>query len=93
MSPVISINKKQDAFVRTRIDSTLKKEAEEIFEFIGISPSQAIKMFYQQVKLNHGIPFEMKLPQETIDAMDDVLNKRNLTEYSNKKELFKALGF
>lgn len=48
--------------VYTRIDSTLKENAEHILGQLGISPSSAIQMLYSQIVLQNGMPFELRLP-------------------------------
>lgn len=40
----------KSAMIRARVDPTLKQEAENIFEALGLSATQAITLFYQQVK-------------------------------------------
>lgn len=47
-----------------RIEPALKEQAEEILTALGIPASNAITMFYKQIILQRGIPFEMKLPAE-----------------------------
>lgn len=46
-----------------RIDSETKEQAESILNTLEISPSCAITMFYKQIVLRKGIPFEVKLPE------------------------------
>ena len=46
----------------TRIDTSLKNRAEDILAKLGITPSSAIQMFYSQIILHRGLPFESKLP-------------------------------
>ena len=46
----------------TRIDTSLKTGAEDILAKLGITPSSAIQMFYSQIILHRGLPFEAKLP-------------------------------
>lgn len=71
------------AMLRARIEPDLKHDAEEILKSIGLSSSQAIGLFYKHVIINHGLPFDLKIPNEiTQDAMFDVILKRNLEKYS-----------
>lgn len=46
----------------TRIEPELKEKAENILSALGISASSAINMFYKQIVLHGGLPFEVKLP-------------------------------
>lgn len=48
--------------IYARIDTNLKESAESILSKLGISPSSAIQMFYSQIILTKGIPFDLKLP-------------------------------
>jgi len=64
-----------DATVRARIDSGLKNEVEVIFHELGLTTSQAITLFFKKVKIEKGIPFELKIPNETtIKAMNEAKN-------------------
>ena len=45
-----------------RIEPDVKEQAESILAALGIPASNAITMFYKQIILQRGIPFEMKLP-------------------------------
>ena len=49
--------------ISTRIDHETKLEFTQVCKDIGISPSQAIKMFAQAVINYGGIPFELKRKQ------------------------------
>ena len=45
-----------------RIEPELKEQAESILAALGIPASSAITMFYRQIILQRGLPFEIKLP-------------------------------
>lgn len=45
-----------------RVNETVKENAEETLEMLGISISEAVNMFLCQVNLTGGLPFEVKLP-------------------------------
>lgn len=49
-----------------RIEPDIKEKAEEILSKLGISVSSAINMFYKQIILQQGLPFEVKLSSEKI---------------------------
>ena len=50
------------AVLHTRIDPKLKTQAETVFEKIGLSSSDAIRIFYKQVVLRKGLPFDVSIP-------------------------------
>ena len=73
------------AKVQARIQEDLKVSAEEILSQLGVSPTDAITMFYHQIVLHHGIPFNLVLPSEVVvdrkqvfkDALQYVKNKHS----------------
>ena len=64
-----------------RLEESDYREAREILKYDGMSYSQAINMFNRMVVLNHGLPFEAKIPnEETVKAMKEALDGINLEE-------------
>ncbi len=60
------------AFVRARMEPSIKKKAEMVLSQIGISPSEAINVFYRRVAQEQGIPFSLNIPnKETLKAFSD----------------------
>lgn len=51
-----------------RIEPEIKEQAEMILEALGIPASNAITMFYKQIILQHGLPFDVKLPTMPLDV-------------------------
>lgn len=68
-----------------RIDKGLKEDAEEILAELGITPTSAIRMFYRQIVLRHGIPFELRMPPR------QPLDMSNMTESELLAEIRKGL--
>ena len=52
----------KSANLYARIEPDVKEQAEEILATLGIPASNAINMFYKQIILNRGLPFEVKIP-------------------------------
>ena len=52
----------KSANLYARIEPDLKEQAESILAALGIPASNAMTMFYKQIVLQRGMPFEMKLP-------------------------------
>jgi DNA-damage-inducible protein J len=65
-----------DTTVRARVDLALKEETDRIFSELGISTTEAIRMFLSQVKLRRGLPFPVGLPS----ANDDLLLSPNVRQ-------------
>ena len=49
-----------------RIDKTIKDQAEEIFNELGLNMTTAVNMFLRTAIREHGIPFELKLKYRMI---------------------------
>ena len=65
----------KSANLYVRIESDVKEQAEEILSALGITASNAINMFYKQIILQKGLPFEVKLPTAKPVAMDALTKK------------------
>jgi len=76
-----------------RMDPELKRTAERIFRQLGLTPSQAITLFYRQVELYRGLPFSVRLPnQETRQALEDAEQRHDLAQFDSPEALFDDLG-
>ncbi len=69
--------------IHARIDQSLKNEAESVFHALGINTSDAIRMFFTQVALTKGIPFDVKIPNlDTRKAIEESRAKKDLSPFS-----------
>lgn len=59
----------KDAVVRARVATDLKLEAEEVFEELGLTTTEAIRMFLAQVRLRRGMPFSVTLRTDNDDLL------------------------
>ncbi len=83
----------KSAMIRARTEQGLKHEVEKILRALGLTFSEAINLFFRQVKLRKGIPFEIEIPNKTtLKAMKDVHTKHGLTTAKNLDDLFRKLG-
>jgi DNA-damage-inducible protein J len=79
--------------IKARVEPKLKAEAERILDKLGLDASDAIRVFYKQVVLRKGLPFDVAIPNEaTRRAMRDVQKGRGLTRYKNSAEMRAKLG-
>ena len=58
----------KSANLYARIEPEVKEQAEAILNALGIPASNAITMFYKQIILQRGLPFEVKLPEHPLDV-------------------------
>ncbi|HBU08350.1 MAG: hypothetical protein A2216_00865 [Omnitrophica WOR_2 bacterium RIFOXYA2_FULL_45_12] len=81
------------AMIRARTEPHLKNKVEKIFHLLGLSSSEAINLFFRQVSLREGLPFEVKIPNEvTLKAIKDAGRRRGLTKCKDTNAMFKRLG-
>lgn len=82
------------AIISARIDPKLKNSAEQVFKKMGLTTTQAITLFYEQVvNMKNGLPFQTKIPnQATRKALEDAKMRRNLESFDSVKSLFENLG-
>ena len=83
----------KSAMVRARLKPELKEHAESVFQRLGLSTTQAITLFYKQVELSGGLPFELKIPTETTKQTLNTTDAGNdLILCEDVDDMFKKLG-
>jgi len=79
--------------VHARIEPALKNETEELFHKLGLSVTQAITLFYKQVQMRKGLPFDVIIPNEaTRRTFEDTDAKRKLIVCEDADDMFNKLG-
>ena len=58
----------KSANLHARVDPKIKEDAERILGTLGIPVSRAVDIFYRQIVLRQGLPFDVKIPR--IHPMD-----------------------
>ena len=83
----------KNATVRARIEPWLKEDVEKLFKKMGISTTEAINLFYRQVKLRNGLPFNVVIPNKTTERVfKDTDARRNLIRCEDVDDMFDKLG-
>ncbi|MDC1205426.1 type II toxin-antitoxin system RelB/DinJ family antitoxin [Candidatus Pacebacteria bacterium] len=78
--------------VRARLEPELKDTVEGVFEQLGLTTSEAITIFFNQVALKQGLPFPVKIPnKETRKAIADAKAGKGMKKFSTVEELFAEL--
>lgn len=78
--------------IRARVEPELKREAEAVLKSLGLNASEAITLFYRQIALRRGLPFEVKLPNETTRAAMRAAIEGETTEWADLEALKAAHG-
>ena len=73
---------KKSANLYARIEPDVKEKAESILAALGIPASNAINIFYKQIILQKGLPFEVKMPP----AKPVNINTLSETEFNEELE-------
>lgn len=78
-----------------RVEPSVKTRAEETLNDLGLSITEAVNVFLNQVILHDGIPFKIEKPKynkETIQAIEDVKNGKNLSKaFNSVDKMFEEL--
>lgn len=81
------------ATIRARIEPRLKYEVEKLFKEMGLTTTEAINLFYRQVKLRNGLPFNVVIPNKTTEKVfKDTDAKRNLIRCEDADDMFDKIG-
>lgn len=79
--------------VRARIEPELKDKVDTIFQELGLTTTEAINLFYKQVELHRGLPFEIKIPNQiTKTTFEKTDQGEELVNCENIQNMFDQLG-
>lgn len=72
-----------DCTIRSRINSHIKTKAVRLFEHMGLTLSEAIRIFLHQSVAEKRIPFEINIPNaDTYEALKEIKCGKNLEKVS-----------
>ena len=80
--------------VQSRVDETLKDQAEALYRAMGMSTADAIRIFLQQSVNVGGLPFRPTVKQPnaaTIEAMEELADGKG-KRYASSKAMYDDLG-
>jgi len=81
------------AIIHARTETALKTDVEKIFKTLGMTTTQAVNIFFKQVKLRRGLPFQVEIPNRTtLKTFKDSEKGLGLTENKNAQDMFDKLG-
>lgn len=81
--------------INIRIDKNTKKDAEKVFDKVGLSMSSAITLFLKRCINAKGIPFAVTYEpnDETKQTIIEVKNRKNLSKkFDNFSDLMESLN-
>ena len=75
------------ANIYARIEPDVKERAETILNALGIPASSAINMFYKQIILHRGLPFDVSLPPtRQLDISRMSVSEQRICGYESRKD-------
>ena len=80
------------ATVRARVEPELKADVDKLLRRLGMSTTEAINLFYAQIRLRRGLPFSIEVPNETTRRTFEATDRgEDLHAYDSLDEMFEAL--
>ena len=74
-----------------KVDPVAWEEAKKIFKEYGITASDAINIFLNEVRLKGGLPFEMSLPSDRLKKAIKEANNGDVEVFNSIDELMEDL--
>ncbi len=72
-----------------KIEEDLKKDVDNIFNKLGLSATDAVRIFFKKVQAERGIPFEMKVDYEPNEETKKALICGEYEEVKDINDLWK----
>ena len=80
------------ATVRARVESSLKADVDKLLNRLGMTTTEAITLFYSQIRLRQGLPFPVEIPNVTTRKTFEATDRgEDLNTYDSLDELFETL--
>lgn len=82
------------ATINTRIEPQLKAQAENILHKVGLTSAEAVRLFYTQICIHEGLPFDVKASpnKKTAKAIEEARNGEGIVKCKDVDDLFNQLG-
>jgi DNA-damage-inducible protein J len=81
------------AIIHARTESKLKNEVERIFKSLVLTTTQAVNLFFRQVKICKGLPFQAEIPNmRTSKTFRESEQGLGLITCKDSEDMFRRLG-
>lgn len=78
----------KSAVIHARIEPKTKASAEKVLHKLGLSPTEAIRIFYKQITLHQGLPFPVHIPNElTAETLRKSRSGKEVKEFDSLDEM------
>jgi DNA-damage-inducible protein J len=80
----------KSSVVHVRIEPHTKQKAEGVLRKLGLTPTEAIRIFYRQISLRGSLPFPVKIPNElTASTLAKSRRGEDIQEFGSVEAMFK----
>jgi DNA-damage-inducible protein J len=80
------------AMITARVEPELKANAEKVLKRLGISTTEAISLFLSQIRLQKGLPFDVKIPNKTtLETFRKTDEGKEINEYKSVDDFVKKM--
>ncbi len=81
----------QSAVIHARIDPSTKEATERVLASLGLTPTEAIRLFYRQIAMRGEFPLELKVPNKvTAEVLSRADRSEDLENFSGLDDLYKS---
>ena len=79
----------QSAVVHARIDQATKAATEKVLDALGITPTEAIRLFYRQIAIRKSFPLELHVPNKlTASVLAKSDRNQDIERFNSAAELY-----
>jgi len=76
--------------VHARVEPQTKQKAENVLRKPGLTPTEAIRIFYKQISLRGGLPFSVAIPNKlTASTLEKSRRGKDIQEFDSLETMFK----
>mgnify|MGYP001593671327 CR=1 FL=1 len=81
----------KSAIIHARIEPRIKRQAEGVLHELGLSPTEAIRIFYRLITLRRGLPFSVAVPNEcTATTLEKSRRGKDVQEFESLDAMFES---
>lgn len=77
------------AVVHVRVEPDIKAKAESVLRGLGLTPAEAIRIFYAQISLRGGLPFPAEVPNDlTAETLAKSQRGEDVEQFDSLEQMF-----
>jgi DNA-damage-inducible protein J len=81
------------AVVHARMEPRTKRQAEGVLRELGLSPTEAIRIFYRLIALRRGLPFAVVVPNDgTAATLEKSRRGEEVEAFESLDAMFESWG-